>query len=85
MAGGTTAFDMIQSGRNNRNLRTHRKKMSENPYAQTSKNSGRNPSNYEELIRERDQRKSYHGKITAFTYLLFFITLAIVTFIGLLM
>ncbi|MCH7414664.1 hypothetical protein MM213_14280 [Belliella sp. R4-6] len=69
MAGGTSGFDMINSTKNNRNLRSGRTKMSDNPYNQTKRDfPKRNPGNCTELIEERFDRKAEGDKLTVTIY-----------------
>ena len=69
MAGGTSGLDMINSTKNNRNIRSGRTKMSDNPYNQNKSDfQNRNPSNYTELIEERFDGKSEGDRLTVSIY-----------------
>ncbi len=70
MAGGTSAFDMIPSLRNNRNVKSGRTKMGDNPYVSKSVGiENRNSANTKELIAHRFERKDFSTQLTKRVYL----------------
>lgn len=63
MAGGTSGFNMIQSSKDNRSIRTSRSMMADNPYlTPNSPILNRNPEHYDEMIAERFDRKEQYNQ-----------------------
>lgn len=78
MAGGTSGFNMIQSGKDNRSIKPGRTGMADNPYATKGISlDSRNPKNYKTLIQHRFGRKSFLEKITVRYYLVLGITVLV--------
>jgi|FLYM01.1.fsa_nt_gi hypothetical protein len=71
MAGGTSGFTMIQSTKDNRNLRSGRNKMSDSPYVRPHvKTQNNDPELYTELIAERFERKSQSSQYSALIFVI---------------
>jgi hypothetical protein len=72
MAGGTSGFNMIQSGRDNASIISKRAGMSDNPYSlKTSPLESRNPDQYEELMKDRFERQEQHAQSNKFVLMFF--------------
>ncbi|AFL86010.1 hypothetical protein Belba_3509 [Belliella baltica DSM 15883] len=66
---GMTGFDMINSTKNNRNLRSGRTKISDNPYNQGKENpASRDPKNYSEMINERFDRRDQRNQCSVIIF-----------------
>jgi hypothetical protein len=58
MVGGTSTYNMVQSSKDNENIRSERNRMNDNPYnSSTAYDSASNPEVYDELITERFERR----------------------------
>ncbi|WP_291777892.1 hypothetical protein [Cecembia sp.] len=72
MAGGTSAFNMVQSSKDNKSIRSGRSRKAENPYnSSTVRNSTSNPAVYDELIAESFERRDsqeFSRKIVLFIF-----------------
>ncbi|EKB48688.1 hypothetical protein [Cecembia lonarensis] len=61
MAGGTSAFTMAQSSKDNRNILSKRSRMADNPYnSKVARVTLNEPKMYDEMITERFERKKAH-------------------------
>lgn len=70
MSGGTSVFNMLSSLKNNRNIRSGRSKLGDNPYCSKSVDSEKRNSTYnKELIAHRFARKDFSSKLTKWVYL----------------
>ena len=66
---GMTGFDMINSMKSNRNLRSGRTKMSDNPYNKAKGGQiTQNPENYTEMIEERFDRKDQSNQFSVIIF-----------------
>jgi hypothetical protein len=69
MSGGTSVFNMLSSLKNNRNIRSGRNKLGENPYSSKSVDSEKRNSTYtKELMEHRFERKDFSAKLTKWVY-----------------
>ncbi|RZS96243.1 hypothetical protein [Cecembia calidifontis] len=78
MAGGTSAFNMAQSSKDNRSILSKRSRMADNPYlASTEREVLNEPKTYDEMITERFERKKEHELSRKIVLFLFCILVAL--------
>ncbi|MGY6523638.1 MAG: hypothetical protein ACXIUD_18050 [Mongoliitalea sp.] len=85
MAGGTSGFNMIQSFKDNRSIKSGRSPMKDNPYQQgkSNRSDSVDPEIYASLIADRDRRKSFQKKLSLGIFLgMALIALILFLFIG---
>ncbi|MCL6260472.1 hypothetical protein M3O96_15320 [Aquiflexum sp. TKW24L] len=69
MSGGTSVFNMLSSLKNNRNIKSGRNKLGDNPYSSKSVGSEKRNSNHtKELMKHRFERKDFSTKLTKWVY-----------------
>ncbi|MCH6201385.1 hypothetical protein MMU07_17515 [Aquiflexum sp. LQ15W] len=69
MSGGTSVFNMLSSLKNNRNIKSGRNKLGDNPYSSKSIDADkRNSTQTKELIAHRLERKDFANKLTKWVY-----------------
>jgi hypothetical protein len=69
MSGGTSVFNMLSSLKNNRNIKSGRNKLGDNPYSSKSVGSEKRNSTYtKELIDHRFERKDSATKLTKWVF-----------------
>lgn len=69
MSGGTSVFNMLSSLKNNRNIKSGRNKLGDNPYSSKSVGSEiRNSTYTKELIDHRFERKNSAIRLTKWVY-----------------
>jgi hypothetical protein len=69
MSGGTSVFNMLSSLKNNRNIKSGRNKMGDNPYSSKFVDSEKQNSTYtKELIAHRFERKNSATRLTKWVY-----------------
>ena len=70
MSGGTSVFNMLSSLKNNRNNKSGRSKLGDNPYSSKSIGDDKRNSTYiKELTDHRFERKDFENKLTKWVYL----------------
>ena len=70
MSGGTSVFNMLSSLKNNRNIKSGRSKLGDNPYSSKSIEADKRNSTYtKELMDHRFERKDFANKLTKWVYL----------------
>jgi hypothetical protein len=80
MAGGTSGFNMIQSFKDNRSIKSKRASLKDNPYQNPAgnRNPQVDPSIYNALIDERHSRKAFQKRLS----LGIFLGLLVVAFVA---
>jgi hypothetical protein len=69
MSGGTSVFNMLSSLKNNRNIKSGRNKLGDNPYSSKSVGLEKRNSTYtKELMEHRFERKNYAIRLTKWVY-----------------
>lgn len=71
MAGGTSGFNMIQSFKDNRSIKSNRTSLKDNPYNDPSGNRNQlvDPAIYDALIAERHRRKAFQKRLSLGVFL----------------